>query len=49
MTLDAEQRRRLREAQRTVAEILDPVREARKIARAKAKKGREKALVRSQG
>lgn len=49
MTLDAEQRRRLREAQRQVAEILDPIREARKIARAKARKGREKALVRSQG
>jgi hypothetical protein len=49
MTLDAEQRRRLREAQRQVAEILDPIREARKIARAKARQKREKALVRSQG
>ena len=45
MTLDAEQRRRLREAQRQVAEILDPIREARKIARAKARQKREKALT----
>lgn len=49
MSLDAEQRRRLREAQRTVAEILDPIREARKIARAKGERKREKALTGEHG
>ena len=49
MTLDAEQRRQLREAKRKVAEILDPIREAKKIARAKGRKKREKALVKSEG
>jgi len=49
MTLDAEQRRKVRDLQQQIDAILDPEREARKIARAKDKKSREKALVRSQG
>ncbi len=49
MTLDAEPRRKVRDLQQQIDAILDPEREARKIARAKDKKSREKALVRSQG
>ncbi len=49
MTLDADKRRELADLCRQVKALEAPDREARKIARAKARKGREKALVRSQG
>ena len=49
MTLDADKRRELADLRRQVKALEAPDREARKIARAKARQKREKALVRSQG